>query len=240
MVDLTRNPTARECNELLRRGRRDALSICDCETGEHRTPYADEVARAYESACKFIHAEYERSIIQFGNEHEAAMNEARFAEEALKKLRQPYLPSTEIANDRYQDEYRNRHKRLALEGELETAAEEIRSAKSRAGLVRVDSIAEAVRLRDRAMHWLHPYCEGLFSVDPKLIEEIRPFDYGGMFFYDGLSQINRITDQYPSLFDKASSAKAIEFVEGNPRALSEAVSVANLRGIQESKETQYV
>ena len=63
MVDLSRTPTPRECNSLLKRGQRDALEARKHVGEVFRSPYADEVGRAYESGCEEVCVDYEQEIV---------------------------------------------------------------------------------------------------------------------------------------------------------------------------------
>jgi len=242
MVDLTRNPTPRECDYLRKRGQRDAQRFSKSDTAEFRSPHADEVDKACKAACGRVRAEYEKRVAQCGNSHESACDGIQRAKKAMENLEQPLLPSGEGSNGDYQDGYRNKLKRDAFEEEAAKSAAEAQSAKMNAEAARVQAMAAVNCFIERAACWLRPYCEGIYSVNPQLIEKLLPFDMPGMFGGDDdpFDFIDEVVEKHPSLFGGLGTAKSLEAARDEPKALDETGCVAGFEKIKTGKEPEYV
>lgn len=240
MVDLSRTPTPRECNSLFKRGQRDALEARGHVDGAFRTPHADEVGRAYESCCEEARIDYEREVVGYEGCQMAAIDSLESAAKALEGLENKALPAADGADRDYQGEYRDKQMHAALDERTQKATMQASAARHDAGTARAKAMARVALLKRHAILWLQPYCEGLYCVDPSLVERLRPFEMGGMFAFDGISTVEAVTDQHPALFGNPAQAKTLEAPPEAPKALNELSSFADFQQRRDTKEKQYV
>lgn len=241
MIDLSRIPTARESDYLRKRGRRDAMKFCGTKADEFNSVFADEAAKVYKSVCESIRVEFEGQIAQFENAHETATDDMQRANKALADMQKPALPSGNETNSDYQGEYRSKLKREAFEDKKTKASGAAQHAKSSAESARIRAMSAIVYYRDHVICWMRPYCEGIYSVNPVLIEKLRPYDMPNMFGGDDpFGFIEKSSGRHPSLFGGPGAAKSLEASSDEPKALGEAASVIGFDKIKDIKEQAYV
>lgn len=211
MIDLERKPTSRECEYLRKRGRRDAIKHMNSDASEFRSPVADEAHEVFESACKDVQINYAARLMKCGDAHDIATEKLQFALESLSDLNQRALPAGSTNNADYHDEYRNMLKREEYESSSEQAEGKAQAAESGADDSRISAQRQIAFYKKRVLLWFRPYCEGVYSVNPPLVEQLQPFDVANTFGEDDpFDFIDDIAQKYPDLFNSSVTTKRLE------------------------------
>ena len=210
MIDMTKPPTPRECNEVVRRAVREASRTAP--GGSFRPTFVHDVASSREAARAQAIARCEQAVASSSS----ALASAQDSAQRTGGLLSGATSAPETCADDYQQRRKARIQRESLAKQADASARSAHSA-SAAAQRELAGLKSALAWIDHCtLAWLQPWLEGVGMVDPSLVDNVQLFDLSGLVGTADEDPVEGIADKHPALFGTTREQPSFE-AAGAPR-----------------------
>ena len=234
MIDMTKPPTPRECNEVVRRAVREASRAAP--GGSFRPAFVHDVASSREAARAQAAARCEQEVTRCNGQLAAAQDAASRTNVLLASGNDK---GETPAAQGYQERYRAGLERNRLAAQADQSARSATAATAGAHSQLAVLKAELAWIDQCTMAWLQPWLEGVALVDPALVDSVQLFDLGGLVGQAGPDPLQAIAQQHPALFGTADAQPALGAASAQHPALDQASDEPFIPATAFDKETQH-